>query len=176
MAFQIVKEVRLRDGQTGELIRVVAPDAEWVARLCAFLNRPPTPLGPSLYHFLLTRDLPGLHVSFYIMVLAGQIVGCVVTSDSSVASYINSTFVSQERRRLGIARALMEALEQDFERRDGRVRFFTTRTESPAEELFRSFGYSAVWQRSGRSGMERHTGSSSWVSYFSGEPSDARAP
>ena len=68
----------------------------------------------------------------------------------------------------------MEALEQDFERRDGRVRFFTTRTESPAEDLFRSFGYSAVWQRSGRSGMERHTGSSSWVSYFSGEPSDAR--
>ncbi len=172
MSVDRTEEVRLRDGQRAELIRIDAPDAEWVDPLCTFLNRPPTPLGPSLYRFLLTSDLPGLLVSFYAMRLAGEIVGCIVTSESSSVGYINSTFVVREKRRLGIARSLMGALEEDF-KGGGHVRFFTTCTGSPAEVMFESFGYRTAWQRNGRTGMEQHFGDSSWDSYYQGEPAGA---
>ena len=131
MPLDKIRDVVLKDGQSAELTMVVAPEPDWRLRLCAFLNAPPQPQGPSLHHFLLTTELPGLQTRYFTMVRRGEIAGCVVTTDGTSVGYINSTFVPRPLRQLGIASSLMAALEDDFSRRGGRVRFLTTRTDSP---------------------------------------------
>ena len=172
MPYKVIENVTLKDGQPAELGVVTAPDSDWRARLCRFLNRPPQPEGRSLYDFLLTRDLPGLITRLFVMQQASEIVGCIVTTDAAGVGYINSTFVPRPERQKGIASALMGALEEDFTNRGGLVRFFTTRTGSPAETMFEKFGYNTTWERGGRTGMEQHYQETSWEDYFCEDATD----
>ena len=174
MPYRKIKEVVLKDGQPAEVGMVIAPEAGWQKRLCAYLNAPPAPEGPHFHQFLLTEDLPGLEVRYFVMLRDSEIVGCIFTTVGASVGYINSTFVPRPQRQLGIAGNLMAALEADFSGRGGKVRFFTTRTGSPAEGMFEKFGYRAVWERSGRTGMEQHYGMSTWEDVFSGEPDETQ--
>ena len=169
-----IKGVVLKDRQPAELVMVRAPQFDWQERLCSYLNAPPQPEGPSLHHFLLTHDIPSLEVRYCAMLCEDEIVGCIVATDSASVGYINSTFVPRNLRRLGIAKTLMTALENDFSGRGGKVRFLTTRTGSPAEKLFDKFGYQAVWERSDRRGMEKHYDGPTWEEYFSADPASLR--
>ena len=172
MPYEKLGDVVRSDGQRAEVAMVRGPSPEWMGRLCAFLNSPPRPEGPSFHHFLLENEVAGLESRYYFMLREGQIVGCIFTTDSASVGYINSTFVLREERRLGTAAVLMDALEEDFTKRGGDVRFFTTRTGSPAEDLFAKFGYRAVYERGGRTGMEQHYGSHVWEDYFDVDPRD----
>ena len=174
MPFEKLRDVVLNDGQTTELAMVVAPELSWRERLCAYLNAPPQPEGPSLHQFLLTHELPELEARYFTMLRDGEVAGCIITTDGAAAGYINSTFVPRPLRQLGIAKNLMTALEDDFGDRGGRVRFLTTRTGSPAEGMFEGFGYQSVWERNGRTGMEKHYEGNTWDSYFDGDPAGAR--
>ena len=174
MSYRKIRDEVLKNGQLAEVAVVIAPDADWLEKLCNYLNAPPEPEGPSRRRFLLTQDLKGMEARYFMMLQNGAIVGCIVTTDSASVGYINSTFVPRPLRQLGIARSLMAALEEDFSVRGGKVRFLTTRTGSPAEGMFEKFGYQAVWKRSGRTGMEKHYGGSSWKGIFSADPSSVR--
>ena len=143
MPFRKIKDAILKDGQPAELTVVIGPESDWQGRLCAFLNASPQPEGPSLHQFLLTHEVPGLNARYFTMRRDGEIAGCIFTTDGLSTGYINSTFVPRPLRQLGIARNLMAALEDDFSGRGGRVRFLTTRTDSPAQQLFEQFGYQA---------------------------------
>lgn len=169
-----IKDVVLKDRQSAELAMVTGPEPDWQEKLCSYLNAPPRPEGPPLHHFLLTQDLPGLVVRYFAMLRRGEIVGCIVTTYSASVGYINSTYVLRNMRRLGIAGGLMSALEDDFSERGGMIRFLTTRTGSPAQNLFEKFGYQIVWERSGRTGMEKHYNEATWDDYFSADPAKVR--
>lgn len=170
MPYRKLKDTALKNGQPAELGVAIAPAPDWHERLCAYLNAPPQPEGPPLHAVLLTHTFPGLEARYFTMLRSGEIVGCIVTTDGASAGYINSTFVPRPFRQLGIATQLMEALEADFSGRGGAVRFLTTRTGSPAQGLFENFGYRAVWDRNGRTGMEKHYRNSCWEAYFSADP------
>ena len=173
MSYQKIRDVTLKDGQSADLVMVTAPDPNWRPKLCKYLNSPPQPEGPSLYDFLLTQDLPGLTTRFFVMLRKDEMVGCIVTTDGAKIGYINSTFVPRHMRQQGIASALMAALEDDFAGRGGLIRFFTTRTDSPAETMFEKFGYHVVWERGGRTGMEQHYEGIAWDDYFSESATEA---
>ena len=161
-----ISEVTLKNGSAAELWKVTAPATDWQPELRRFLNNPPEPGAPSLHEFLLAHDLPGLNVNYFTMKSGDEIIGCIITTDGGTSSYINSTFVPREHRQLGIARSLMDALENDFEDRGGRVRFLTTRTGSPAEVMFLKVGYQVKWEGNGRTGMEKLYSDTTWESYF----------
>jgi ribosomal protein S18 acetylase RimI-like enzyme len=169
-----IKDVVLKNGQSAELVMVTGPEPRWQERLCSYLNAPPRPQGPPLNHFLLTQDLPGLAVRYFAMLCGGEIVGCILTTYSASVGYINSTYVLRNMRRLGVAGALMSALEEDFSQQGGMIRFLSTRTGSPAQDMFEKFGYQAVWERSGRTGMEKHYDGATWDDYFWGDPASLR--
>jgi GNAT superfamily N-acetyltransferase len=167
-----LQDITLKNGSNAEIWLIRAPDLTWQPRLRAFLNNPPVADGPALHEFLLANELPGFTVCYFTMLSgSGEIMGCIFTTDGGTAGYINSTFVTREYRQLGIGRHLMDSLEHDLESRGGRVRFFTTRTGSPAVDMFTKVGYHEVWERGGRTGMEKFYGDSTWESYF-GVPYD----
>lgn len=58
-------ETTLKNGESVRLAVAVGPARQWQRPLCAFLNSPPRPDGPSLYTFLLTEDVPGLQTRFF---------------------------------------------------------------------------------------------------------------
>ena len=164
----------LKSGEEAALGVATGPTPAWQRPLCAFLNSPPRPDGPSLYAFLLGEQVRGLESRFFFVHRNGEILGCVVATDNASEGYINSTFVRREYRRLGIASSLMSALEHDFAGRGGKVRFLTTRTGSPAESLFRRFGYRIRYERDGRTGMEKHYSGATWDELLSADPTDLR--
>ena len=172
MPYRKLGEVALKNGKEALLALVRSPAGEWHGPLCGFLNSAPQPEGPPLHAFLLGNEMPGLDARYFIALHEGEIIGCVVTTDSASVGYINSTFVLRQERQLGTAAALMAALEDDFIQRKGKVRFLTTRTGSPAERLFEKFGYRTVYDRGGRTGMELHYGGHSWDDYFSADSSE----
>ena len=174
MSYQKIKDVVLKDGQPAELILVTGPEPDWQERLCCYLNSTPRPEGPSYDYFLLTQELPGLTAGFFTMLCRDSIVGCILTTDDGSVSYINHTFVLRHMRQLGIASALMTALEDDFSGRGGKVRFMTTRTGSPAHIMFEKFGYQTVWENSGRAGMEKHYDGTTWDDYFAADSANLR--
>ncbi len=172
MSYRKLVDVVLKNGKEARLALVRSPAGEWHGPLCEFLNSSPQPEGPPLHAFLLANEITGLDARYFIALHEGEIIGCVVTTDNASVGYINSTFVLRQERQLGTAAVLMAALEDDFRQRKGKVRFLTTRTGSPAERLFEKFGYRAVYDRDGRTGMERHYGGHSWDDYFSADPSE----
>ena len=174
MSYHKVKDVVLKDGHSAELGVAIAPETDWQKWLCAYLNATPEPEAPHFHSFLLIQDVPGLEVRYFVMLRGGEIIGCIFTTDGASVGYINSTFVARTFRQLGIAGNLMDALEADFSGRGGKVRFLTTRTGSPAEKLFEKIGYQAVWERSGRTGMEKHYNQSTWEDVFLGEVKDTQ--
>lgn len=174
MPYRKLTDIVLKDGGPAELAVASGPTPEWQGRLCSFLNRPPQPEGPPLYAFLLTEEVPGLESRCFMALRDGKIVGCVVTTDAASVGYINSTYVNRGQRRLGIAGALMAALEEEFAGRGGKVRFLTTRSGSPAQSMFEKFGYQVRYERGGRTGMEKHYGGSTWEDYFSADPATLR--
>jgi len=170
--YEALAHIRLKNGDSAELGVVTGPCPEWREPLCRFLNRPPQADGPPLYGFLLSEEVPGLRTSFFVVRRHGDIAGCMVTTDGSSVGWINSTYVSREHRRLGIAAAFMAAAEGDLEGRGGTVRMLTTRTGSPAQTMFEKFGYQVSYQRGGRTGMEKHYRAHTWEQHFSVDPQD----
>ena len=170
MPFSDIGSVVLKNGQEGSLAMITGPEPAWEERICAFLNAPPTPEGSSYRTFLLTQDILYLTSRFFVMLIKGSIVGCIVATDSFSVGYINSTFINRTHRGLGIGSALMSALEEDFSRRSGKVRFLSTRTGSPAQSMFVKFGYMIVSEGDGRTYMEKHYGRHTWADYFSASP------
>lgn len=174
MPYRKLSDVVLRNGEPAELAIATAPTPEWRERICSFLNSPPRPEGPSFHEFLLTEELPELEVRYTMVLHQGEIAGCVFTFDNSVVGYIQSTFVLRQKRQLGVARALMCAIEEDFADRGGKIRYLTTRTDSPAETLFEGFGYAVLYKRDGRTGMEKSYAGTSWEDYYAVDSASLR--
>ena len=172
MPYEKLGDIVRANGEHAEVAIVRGPAPEWKEPLCAFPNSPPRPEGPPLHSFLLSTEVPGLESRYYLMLRESKIIGCVFTIDSASVGYINSTFVLREERRLGTAAVLMDALEEDFAKRGGNVRFLTTRAGSPAQGLFEKLGYRIVYERSERTGMEKHYGNHVWNDYFRIDPRD----
>ena len=167
MPFNNIGSVVLKNGQEGSLAMITGPEPAWNERICAFLNAPPTPEGSSYRTFLLAQDIPALTSRFFVMLAEDSIAGCIVATDSFSVGYINSTFINRSHRGLGIGSALMSALEEDFSRRGGKVRFLSTRTDSVAQHMFDRFDYKVVAEENGRTYMEKHCEGHNWKDYLS---------
>ena len=109
MPYRTLGDVVLKNGKEARLALVRSPAGEWHGPLCKFLNSPPQPEGPPLHAFLLANEMPGLEARYFIALHEGEIIGCVVTTDSASVGYINSTFVLRQEQKRALLLAIPAA-------------------------------------------------------------------
>ncbi len=152
---ETLRTVELKSGEQMQIVRVIAPDAEWRDRILPLLGHKGEPWQWQM-EVAFDEGLEGATQYFYEGVLeSGEIVGNIMTVESMdpPIGILGHVYTSPEQRRKGICSHLMEALTEDFRARDGRAMFLHTGYDSAPYHIYASWGFVGY----------RDTGSMAWV-------------
>lgn len=140
-----LKTVYLKSHEEMTVARVSTPAPEWEERLVGFLEHKGEPWVSDL-QVILSQQLAGLEVHFYVGMLAGAVVGTAMTTEATAprVGMVGHVFTAPEHRRKGICMALMEALTTDFVSRGGQGMTLGTGHKGLAYHIYHSFGFRSV--------------------------------
>ncbi len=158
-----MSSVRLKSGETMQIVRVTAPDAQWKQPVMDFLQHKGEPwlgglhvifdrslegLGAYFYllHVIVDQSLEGLGAYFYLGLLDGEIVGNIMSTEAAQekVGILGHVFTHPDHRRKGICAAIMEVLTGDFVARGGRGMTLGTGYGSPAYHIYYRSGFRPV--------------------------------
>ena len=137
-----LRSLKLKTGETLDLLRVTCPDAEYRDRILSFLgHKGPDWAVPMREN--LDGPLEGLAQHFYLGVVGEEIVGNAshVEGLARPVALLQHVFTRPERRRQGICSAIIGALTQDFVARGGRASSLHTGYQSPAYTIYQAHGF-----------------------------------
>lgn len=133
---------QLKTGETMDIVRVSAPDAEFRDPVLAFLaHKGPDWQVPMEQN--LNAPLEGLSQHFYLGLVGDDIVGNASSVEGSrrPVGILQHVFTDSERRRQGICSAIIGAYAEDFVARGGRAAYLHTGYQSPAYYIYQSAGF-----------------------------------
>ncbi len=133
---------KLKTGETMEIVRVTAPDAEFRDRVLAFLaHKGPDWQVPMEQN--LAAPLEGLGQHFYLGLVGDEVVGNASSVEGleRPVGILQHVFTDPERRRQGICSAIIKAYAEDFVARGGRAAYLHTGYQSPAYYIYESAGF-----------------------------------
>jgi GNAT superfamily N-acetyltransferase len=134
--------VRLKTGETLDIVRVSAPDAEFRERILAFLaHKGPDWQVPMAEN--LEAPLEGLGQHFYLGLVGDEIVGNASSVEGlqRPVGLLQHVFTAPDRRRQGICSAILRAYTHDFVARGGRAAYLHTGYQSAAYYIYQSVGF-----------------------------------
>ncbi len=137
--------VRLKSGETMQIVRVTAPDAQWKRPVMNFLQHKGE-LWMEALQVIFDQSLEGLEGYFYLALLDGEIVGNIMSTEAAQekVGIVGHVFTHPDHRGKGICTAIMEVLTQDFIARGGRGMTLATGYSGSADQLYYSFGFRPV--------------------------------
>jgi hypothetical protein len=134
--------MELKTGETMDIFRVTAPDAEFRERILAFLHHKGQPWQiPMEQH--LQAELEGLGQHFYIGVVGEEIIGNASSVEGleRPVGILQHVFTPPARRRQGICSAIIRAYVEDFDARGGRAAYLHTGYDSAAYHIYKAAGF-----------------------------------
>jgi GNAT superfamily N-acetyltransferase len=133
---------QLKTGETMDIARVTAPDAEFRERVLAFLAHKGSDWQVPMRENL-AAPLEGLGQHFYLGLVADEIVGNASSVEGleRPVGILQHVFTRPERRRQGICSAIIKAYAADFAARGGRAAYLHTGYQSPAYYIYQSAGF-----------------------------------
>jgi len=138
----VLRSVKLKTGETMDVVRVTCPDEEFRDRILPFLaHKGPDWEVPMREN--LAAPLEGLAQRFYLGVVGDEVVGNashVEGLDRPVA-ILQHVFTRPDRRRQGICSTVIGTLAEDFLSRGGRASYLHTGHQSPAYYIYQSVGF-----------------------------------
>ena len=137
--------VRLKSGETMQIVRVTAPDAEWKQPVIDFLQHKGGPWLEAL-QLIFDQSLAGLAVHFYLALLDGKIAGNIMSTEAAQekVGIVGHVFTRPDHRGKGLCTAIMEVLTRDFVARGGRAMTLSTGYQSPAYHIYYRFGFRPI--------------------------------
>ncbi len=144
-----LRSVQLKTGETMDILRVTAPDAEYRERILRHLHHKgeawQVPMEENL-----CADLEGLSQHFYIGLVGEEIVGSASSVEAlkRPVGILQHVFTPPERRRLGICSSIIHSYVADFDARGGRAAFLHTGYDSAPYHIYRSAGF-VGWKDTG---------------------------
>jgi GNAT superfamily N-acetyltransferase len=137
-----LRSVTLKTGETMDVFRVTAPDAEFRERILKFLQHKGEPWQAPMEQNL-EAELEGLGQHFYIGVVGEQIVGNASSVEAleRPVGILQHVFTPPEWRRRGICSTLIRTYVEDFDARGGRAAYLHTGYDSAAYHIYRSAGF-----------------------------------
>jgi GNAT superfamily N-acetyltransferase len=134
--------VKLKTGETMDIFRVTAPDAEFRERILKFLQHKGEPWQTPMEQHL-EAELEGLGQHFYIGVVGEEIVGNASSVEAleRPVGILQHVFTPPGWRRRGICSTLIRTYVDDFDARGGRAAYLHTDHNSPAYGIYRSVGF-----------------------------------
>jgi GNAT superfamily N-acetyltransferase len=139
--------VTLKSGEEAQLLQIIAPESAWTDRLLPFLAHKGEPwIWPM--KLALEEGIPGIRMSFFELLLDGDIAGNITTVDAGGLGMLQHVFTNPDHRRKGICQLLMQAACDDFAGRGGRAMYLGTGYDSPPFWIYHSFGFRSI-QESG---------------------------
>ncbi len=138
----VLRSLTLKTGETMDVVRVTAPDADYRDRILPFLaHKGPDWEVPMREN--LDAPLEGLAQHFYVGVVGDEIVGNAshIEGLERPVAILQHVFTRPERRRQGICSAVIGALTEDFIARGGRASYLHTGYQSTAYTIYQSRGF-----------------------------------
>ena len=130
----------LKTGESMQIERVLAPDAERAARILPFLGHKPGEYRAHL-EAAFADACDELETRFYVGLLDGQIVGNIMTVEAGGVGILGHVHTREDHRRKGVCRAIMGRQMEDFRDRGGHALLLGTGFQSPAYWIYHSFGF-----------------------------------
>jgi GNAT superfamily N-acetyltransferase len=156
-------QVLLRSGHhlSLEVKRTLSPTrASQIRRL---LGHKPGPWGEHIEDYLRNGkggSIEGLEWRFYLGTIEREVVATICTWEYRGIGILGHVFTHSEWRRLGIADALLEFLEDDFRSRGGRILQLNTDYQSMPYQIYRRRGFldvpngpGAMWKFRGKADL-----------------------
>ncbi len=162
----------LKSGESLELGRVRAPDADWAERVEHLLGHK-EPMWLWQNSSLMRHDL-GLEAYYYLLHRDGSPLANIMTVEHQGVGYFGHVWTQPEDRRKGAAKLLMSELMEDFKKRGGEALFLSTTFDSPAYHIYAHLGFDSIEKGSGLMAYYAADEATFYHHYYSGKATQIR--
>lgn len=133
-------------------------------------------LGPWSWHLKQFREgfIAGMEGKFYLARLDGRFVGNVTIFSNGAFGSLWHVYTVPDSRRLGVARALLDAAIADFEQDSGQVLVLSTKFNGFKWRLYNSVGFAGIGVQDQHDWMVKFFSGADWPDMFNCQSSEIR--
>lgn len=164
-------QIILRDGIRAEVLRILAPEAQWSSQIAGLLGHKPASFRWG--NELMLREPLGIEIYFYLVMVDDVAIANIKTMEFQGVGMLGDVYTRPEYRGRGVASQLMQSLMNDFKMRGGLALYLGTGYNTPPYHIYAKYGFNGIEEKSGT--MAYFTESSFTKKYFAAAPVTIRA-